>query len=328
MLVDISKIVVTDRIRKDFGDISELANDIAKNGLIEPIAVDKDMVLIAGERRLRACQSLGMTQIPIHIIDVREKGHAIEMEISENEVRKAWTFTERMIAAEKLLEAKRAEGKARMGAHGSSKQEVDDSNFRADRETAKELGIGSYTTLRNGLYVHQRADAEMRNKLDKGEMTINAAFLELRKKYKNMVKRYEKLEADEDANSDRMEELYLENVALKEKLQAINRGQSLPENPDLVAKIKELSKANTSLSQALDHKDGILDTKDALISKIIDGIESKNSDGILTVIGSLNLAIATFENYISTQNESVDDVVRKEIADKLVKMKDLAERLR
>ena len=36
MLVDIDKIRIEDRIRKDLGDISELAKDIEQNGLINP----------------------------------------------------------------------------------------------------------------------------------------------------------------------------------------------------------------------------------------------------------------------------------------------------
>uniref|UniRef100_UPI00164242F3 ParB N-terminal domain-containing protein n=1 Tax=Bacillus thuringiensis TaxID=1428 RepID=UPI00164242F3 len=56
MLIDIKKIKVSDRIRKEFGNIEELANDIKENGLINPPVVTPDHELIAGERRLRACK--------------------------------------------------------------------------------------------------------------------------------------------------------------------------------------------------------------------------------------------------------------------------------
>ena len=36
MLIDINRINVSDRIRKDFGDIEELASDLKENGLINP----------------------------------------------------------------------------------------------------------------------------------------------------------------------------------------------------------------------------------------------------------------------------------------------------
>lgn len=49
MLIEIEKIKVTDRIRKDFGNIQELADDIKKYGLINPPVITPDTYdLIAG----------------------------------------------------------------------------------------------------------------------------------------------------------------------------------------------------------------------------------------------------------------------------------------
>lgn len=52
MLLDIEKIKVSDRIRKDFGNLQELADDIEENGLINPPVITPDTYeLIVGERR-------------------------------------------------------------------------------------------------------------------------------------------------------------------------------------------------------------------------------------------------------------------------------------
>jgi DNA modification methylase len=55
--------VLPGRGRKDFGGVLELAESISKFGLIEPVVVDRDaegqVVLVAGERRFRACCMLG-----------------------------------------------------------------------------------------------------------------------------------------------------------------------------------------------------------------------------------------------------------------------------
>lgn len=68
MLIEINKIKVADRIRKDYGDIEELARDIRENGLINPPVVTPEFVLIAGERRLKACQFLGYQQIEVRVM--------------------------------------------------------------------------------------------------------------------------------------------------------------------------------------------------------------------------------------------------------------------
>ncbi|RDU68718.1 ParB/RepB/Spo0J family partition protein [Helicobacter cholecystus] len=61
--------------RKQFDDASleDLANSIKEYGLLQPILVYKDAhkyVLIAGERRLRASKSLGLTKIKAIVADI------------------------------------------------------------------------------------------------------------------------------------------------------------------------------------------------------------------------------------------------------------------
>src|SRR6266436_1376633 len=59
----ISSILIDDRIRKDMGDIDELANSIKAVGLIQPVIVTRENKLIAGERRLRAMKKLGVVSL-------------------------------------------------------------------------------------------------------------------------------------------------------------------------------------------------------------------------------------------------------------------------
>ena len=72
MKIDISKIRVDTRIRKDLGDIDELAECISQYGLLFPIAVRKvneeSYKLLAGYRRLKACKQLGKTEIEVMVI--------------------------------------------------------------------------------------------------------------------------------------------------------------------------------------------------------------------------------------------------------------------
>ena len=103
MLLDINKIKVSDRIRKDFGNIQELADDIKENGLINPPVVTPDTFeLIAGERRLRAMQLLAYKQIEVRPMAVKDAEHALNLEISENETRKDFSKAERIDYARRL----------------------------------------------------------------------------------------------------------------------------------------------------------------------------------------------------------------------------------
>ena len=56
-----------DQPRKHFNEeaLNELAESIRQHGLINPITVDEKGMILAGERRFRACTKLGMREVPV-----------------------------------------------------------------------------------------------------------------------------------------------------------------------------------------------------------------------------------------------------------------------
>lgn len=75
----IDKIKVRYNPRKKFDkkSLNELAESIKSDGLIQPIVIDEDFNLIAGERRLKACQLLGFDSIKT----VKYKGNSENFEV-------------------------------------------------------------------------------------------------------------------------------------------------------------------------------------------------------------------------------------------------------
>ena len=67
--VEVSKIIVVDRIRKDFGNIKELAQSIKLVGLLQPIIITKQYILVFGQRRLEAVKSLGLKTITALVLE-------------------------------------------------------------------------------------------------------------------------------------------------------------------------------------------------------------------------------------------------------------------
>ena len=68
----IRKIKVRNRYRKNLGNIQSLADSIKELGLLHPVVVRRDGRLVAGERRLRACQHLGWSGIPVTVVDMAD----------------------------------------------------------------------------------------------------------------------------------------------------------------------------------------------------------------------------------------------------------------
>ena len=84
MLVPIGDITVKKRIRKENSSIEELADSMRTYGLLNPIVIDTDYVLIAGFRRLQAAKKLGWKNIPVSIVQAEGKIKHMELELEEN----------------------------------------------------------------------------------------------------------------------------------------------------------------------------------------------------------------------------------------------------
>ena len=183
MLIDINKIVVGDRIRKDFGDIKELAEDIKENTLLNALVVtpsgngDGTYLLIAGERRLRACKSLGYKAVTVNSVGVDDAEQALMMEISENECRKEFTKTERLEYARRLARLEKA--KSEQGKRTDLAQDVvQGERNRAANAVAQTLGTNR-ETLRQEQFIADNSDlldpADFAD-WDEGKLSTNKAY--------------------------------------------------------------------------------------------------------------------------------------------------------
>ena len=90
MQMQIDEIIVKKRLRRDLGDLNELAESIEKHGLLNPIIVNNKKVLLAGERRLESAKLLGWKTIPVRILENPSRVEELEIEIDENIHRKSF----------------------------------------------------------------------------------------------------------------------------------------------------------------------------------------------------------------------------------------------
>lgn len=80
------------RQRRELVKVDELAASIRESGLINPPVVTPELVLVAGERRLEACRSLGWTSIPVQFTTDLDPVmlHLIELEENVKRVDLTW----------------------------------------------------------------------------------------------------------------------------------------------------------------------------------------------------------------------------------------------
>ena len=82
-LVRIDDILIGDRARSFLGDIRELADSISKIGLLQPIVLTDNLVLIDGLRRIEAFKLLGRTEIPVNPISKVNEELPIDLYMSK-----------------------------------------------------------------------------------------------------------------------------------------------------------------------------------------------------------------------------------------------------
>ena len=257
MLIDIQKVIVNDRIRKEFGDIAELAADIEENGLINPPVVSPEMVLIAGERRLRACKHLGWQQIEVRVISVKDYEHQLKLEISENQKRKNFTFSEGLEWARRLEQVEKLKARERKESTQIHKQNAVGENFPAPEEhgrasdiVAAEAGFGSGKTYEKAKFIADHADAETIARLDSEETSIHAEYVRLKAKFADAAKLAQDQAADitklkKDLDDAKIAQKMLADLKKPDTVTVEKRIEVIP--PDYEATKRKLQEAQQNV---------------------------------------------------------------------------------
>lgn len=172
----IADIIIGDRSRVSPGWLDDLERSIERHGVLHPVGVTQDKVLIFGFRRLMACKNLGMEEIPATVINIdpNDPAAALRMEQAENNIRKDFTPSEKVEIARKIEEAMG-------GRHGGDRKsscntlQVEDSgNSRDIAAAAVDMSPEHY---RRAKAVVDSGDTEVIEKMDAGELSVRAAYL-------------------------------------------------------------------------------------------------------------------------------------------------------
>lgn len=140
MILKIKDIKIGQRVRDEYGDIQALADSIREHGLLHPIVVDSDYNLIAGCRRLLACERIGLKEIEAKVLeDITEKELRV-LELEENIRRKDLTELEKSKNLVELAEIKEQEFRAE-SAHLGNKEYFSDSEKKSRGQPPKVNGL-------------------------------------------------------------------------------------------------------------------------------------------------------------------------------------------
>lgn len=144
----ISEIAIGERFRKDVGDVSDLAQSIATVGQLQPVVITADNKLIAGLRRIRACEKIGLQSVLVAVAhDVETARQLLIAERDENTCRKSFTPSEAVALGQRLEDLETPAAKKRREAGKKIEQPSSDSDEgltvgRTDDIVAESVGMG------------------------------------------------------------------------------------------------------------------------------------------------------------------------------------------
>lgn len=148
--------------RVDIGDLTELSSSIEQNGVLEPLLVKPNgngtWMIIAGERRWRAANLAGLSEVPCIELDIDEKSIA-EIALIENLQRKDLTVWEEADGFAYLIER-----------FGYTHEEI-----------AKKIGK-SRTTVTESMTIAGLPES-IRTKCRQSEITAKSTLLEIARQF-------------------------------------------------------------------------------------------------------------------------------------------------
>lgn len=295
-IIPIQSIIVNNRLRRDLANIQDLAANIRELGLLSPIIINQDNKLLAGERRLEACKSLGWTEIPAIIKEVTDAEQELLIEIAENVNRESFTREELINAGIELerIEKVKAEERKSVSQFGSTEVE----NLPPPVEKGKTRDIVAKVLGMSGKqYEREKFILENRDLISEGEfddwnfrrISTNKIFTIINR----IIKKIEGSdEADGTVNKSKPEdpEVAIEKIAELED--RITR---------LTAENEELRNSKYVYSSSVAEADTAYDfwkasddfTKNIIAPFSYDGVIDNNQDGVCSeyIIKACNLLI-------------------------------------
>lgn len=94
--LDISDIIIANRARQEIGELDDLIGSIKESGQLNPVLVNENYELIAGERRILAMKKLGRKKIIARIMPDISPDDALIIERMENLARKDFVWHEEL----------------------------------------------------------------------------------------------------------------------------------------------------------------------------------------------------------------------------------------
>lgn len=164
--------------------IADLAEDIARSGLRDPLPVNEDLTILDGHRRYLALGLLGVEEVDVYVV----KGRTEDDQIEEFVVDAA--TSQRKMTAEERVNLYHSMFRVLQRRHGGKRNDRSQnaneswSGKRIRKESARQVGFSSYSNANRADFVFREGDDELKKRVNSEKISISAAYDRIQKQKK------------------------------------------------------------------------------------------------------------------------------------------------
>ena len=196
--------------------VDYVANSIKEFGFKVPVVVDKDNVVVAGHTRLKACEKLGITEVPCIVADDLTEDQIKAFRIADNKVSEYATWDEEKLSQElsDIMLDMTEFGDDLFSDDDTMEVELDDEE---DNPYSQEKHVPQYEPTGDFVDIMELIDDEKTNELIREIKESNVSddeknFL-IKAAYRHLVFNYSKI-ADYYSNASEEMQILMEKSAL------------------------------------------------------------------------------------------------------------------
>lgn len=164
-----------ERQRRELRGITELALSIRQTGLINPIVIQRDGQLRAGERRYTAIKSLGWTHVPVQFVEDLDEASLQLLELEENVKRENLDWRDECLAVERYHQLQKEINSDWTQTATAEALGMSDTNVASRRAVAAELKQGNARVMEAPKFSTARGIVE-RTQARKAATAISSAL--------------------------------------------------------------------------------------------------------------------------------------------------------
>ena len=195
---------------------SEFLESIRTSGIIEPIVVTQDKVIVSGHQRVRACKTLGIEEIEAEVRIIDSEDEVLKQLIETNIRQRGVGNTNPVKFGRCLMELERIYGIQHGGDRKSDESSGNNSHLKTQSDLADELGM-DVKTISNYKRLAQ-AIPEIQSLVESGRVTKTVALSLMKQLSEDEQRQLANLLPHDDSKvSNREIEFYKKRIATLER---------------------------------------------------------------------------------------------------------------